>query len=125
MPSPMYTWGRFETRGPKAMTSDTTARMTATQTPAPTKAWPKDVSRWAYQPGSPFAVSAIWFAMEFPVRLNGNIQMSASNSQMAAHTSNAPVPPKRPRAAADDSVPTAWRSAVSSDFGHTIRPRRM
>ena len=59
MPRPMKAWGRREIRGPRPMTMDAADRITATETPAPVKAWPKAVSRWAYQPGCPCAVADI------------------------------------------------------------------
>ena len=68
------------------MTSEVAASRTATQTPAPVKAWPKEVSRWAYQPGSPLAVAAIWLLMALPLRLKGSIHKMAPKTQMAAHT---------------------------------------
>jgi len=39
------------------MTTETVARIAAIEIPVPAKACPVDVRKWAYHPGSPFAVS--------------------------------------------------------------------
>jgi hypothetical protein len=107
------------------MTMDAAASMTATQTPAPVKAWPNELRKWAYHPGSPMEVARIWLAMALPVRLNGSIHRIASKTQMAAHATMAPVAPKIPRPAAEESTPKRTWSGAGSALGQTMMPSRM
>ena len=107
------------------MTTETVARIAAIHIPVPAKAWPVEVRKWAYQPGSPFAVSVSCPVMALAVRLEGNSQMIASKSQMAAQASSDPVPPRRPRPAAEDPAPVRRRSSAPSALGHTRTPRSM
>ena len=125
MPRPMYTWGRFDTSGPRAMTSDTAARMTATQMPAPTKAWPKEVSRWAYQPGSPSrgVGHLVRDGVSRPVERehpDEGLEQPDGRPDEEATRFRRRGRGLRQRLGADDVT-----FLVSSDFGHTIRPRRM
>ncbi len=116
MPRPMNTEPRRLTNGPRPMSSERAAKMTAIQMPAPVNVWPNDRRKWAYQSGSPLAVSAICVVMLLATRLAGNIQSTASKTQMAAQTASAPDEPSRLRPAADEANPTGPSDAVS-DLG--------
>ena len=117
MPRPMNTEACRLTNGPRPMSSERAAKMTAIEMPAPvtcgrTTGGSGRTSRARRSRCRP-SVSATPSA----TRLAGNIQSTASKTQMAAQTASALDEPSRLRPAADEANPTPGSSSAVSDLG--------